>query len=358
MTISKRWIASVLLASGISLAGIGAAAAPDPSDPGDARPRPSDVPAASDDRTPDVSTEYFVESHDGFTVAYHPAARERVREVVPKLSPMRDELSRLLGVAVLEEVEIRVAAVPVELDRLSPPTGSAVALHGGFSFPDRRLVVVSLEGAEGAGEDLEVALRHQLAHLAITEAAHGAAIPAWFDEGLASHFAGAHMVSRWTELEIATLSGDPPSLAELGRGDGSRARAIAADFSRFAETEGALPPLFDGVRRGLPFERALESAFGADASHIDRAWRRDGTVRYGVVPLTLLLASCVLLALLVRRQRRRAKERTASSSRLVHHRSRARHFSRRRETKLRVPVHVADRDVPTVEHDGRYHTLH
>lgn len=353
---AKAWLAGALVAAALSVAGRAGAEA-EPAGGADARPRPSDVPAASDDRTPEVSTEYFVETHDGFTVAYHPAARERVREVVPKLSPIRDELSRLLGVAVLEEVELRVAAVPVELDRLSPPTFDAVASHGGFSFPERRLVVVSLEGADSAGEDLELALRHQLAHLAIVEATRGASMPAWFDEGLASHFAGAHTVSRWTELELATLSGDPPSLAELGRGEGPRARAIAADFSRFAESEGAIPPLLDGVRRGLPFERALESAFGADASHIDRAWRRDGTVRYGVIPLSILLVSCFVLALLVRRHRRRAKERSASASRHIHHR-RARHYARRRETKIRVPVHVADRDVPTVEHDGRYHTLH
>lgn len=357
MRAANAWLVGALVASTVSFAA-SAWADTDSAHEAEAHPRPSDVPAVSDERTPEVSTEYFVETHDGFTVAYHPAARERVREVVPKLSPIRDELSRLLGVAVLDEVEIRVAAVPVELDRLSPPTFESVATHGGFSFPERRLVVVSLEGTEGAGEDLELALRHQLAHLAIAEATHGAPVPAWFDEGLASHFAGAHAFSRWTELEIATLSGDPPSLAELGSGDGARARAISTDFSRFAEAEGAIPPLLDGVRRGLPFERALENAFGADASHIDRAWRRDGTVRYGVIPLSVFLASCVVLALLVMRQRRRAKERSATTGRHIHHRSRARHFARRRETKLRVPVHVADRDVPTVEHDGRYHTLH
>ncbi|NUP11156.1 MAG: hypothetical protein HOW73_34355 [Polyangiaceae bacterium] len=385
----RRGLATVVVGSACWLAAARAADADETDDAAAREPQPVEevhaASAPSDVRTPEVSTEYFVEHHEGWKVAYHPAARERVREVVPALAQIRDELARALGVPVLAEVELRIATLPIEVDRLVPARTQSVATHGGYSFPDRKLIVMSLGGVETAGEDLETALRHHLAHLAVSEATNGATVPAWFEEGFAMHFAGTRAWGRFADLELATFTGDPPSLVELEERNAAphvrvdqpaepseptpedparrddmhdgrdRSDALAADFVRFASEERAMPALFDGLRRGLTFDRALEDAFGSDTSEIDRAWRRDATKRYGVFPLAilaLLIASCALFIRYLRK--RRQKKRT--SPRLVLRRTRIQ--ARRRETKLRVPVHVADQELPRVEHDGRWHTLH
>lgn len=333
---------------------------------------------------PEVSTEYFVEQHGGWTVAYHPAARERVREVLPALARVRSELTERLGIEVLGDIELRIAALPFEVTRLSPSGASALTSHGGHAFPSHKLVVVSLAGAEQDGDDLESALRHHLAHLAVVEATKGATVPTWFGEGFAVHFAGSRSWGRFTDLEIATLTGDPPSLVELrepaptgdasasvphdkpGRPDAERSEALAADFVRFASNERAMPALVDGLRQGLAFDVALENAFGVDAAAIDRAWRRDTTRRYGVFPIMIFAFVVVGLALLTRYLRRRAAAKKAQSGGRSIHRGR-RLSARRREVQLmplhlrnelRVPTHIAEHDVPQVEHDGRWHTLH
>lgn len=324
-----------------------------------------------DAELPPLSQEYFTEQHDGFRIAYHPAARERVRDLITSLASLRDELARALGKPLVREVELRVAELPVELEQLAPPHEPAIASHGGLCFPARGLIVVSLGGAERDGESFEASLRHHLAHLALHEAsldASGASqVPAWFAEGFAVHFASTQRVDRVLELGKATWSGDPPSLSELSHATGAsaRERAFAADFARFTLSEGAMPALFGGLRDGLDFERAVESAFGSEPSTIDRAWRRDVTRRYAIFP-TIALCAGALAALLVlrawRRRRRAALVRSSRgvvSLRGVRGARAARHAMRRREARVRIPIHLADhRELPVVEHDGTWHTLH
>lgn len=324
-------------------------------------PRLADVACetASDagcDTKTEVFTEYFVEDHDGFRIAYHPAARERVRDVAPKLDAIRAELASLVGARVLADVEIRVAALPIEVDRLAPVVSGPA--HGGVTLVSQSLIVVSLAGSEAAGEDLEESLRHHLAHLAVAEATRGGDVPPWFEEGFAVAFARSRSWSRYAELELATLAGDPPSLAELqGSRRDARTEALAADFVRFAREEEAIAPLLQRLREGSSFDAAAEEAFGVDPSSIERAWRRDVMRRYGILPLAVLGALLLLAVLTLRwahKRRLRRKERRERNA----HRARSRVLARRRETKVRVPAHVVDHEVPRVEHDGSWHTLH
>lgn len=324
----------------------------------------------SSDGLPALSQEYFSEQHDGFVVSYHPAARERVRDVFSQLSNIRDELSRAVGKPVLADVEVRVAELPIELAQLAPSHEAAGPAHGGLSFPDQHLIVVSLDGAERVGESFDASLRHHLAHLAIIEGSLDASgtsrLPPWFAEGFAVQFASTQRVARASELGKATWSGDPPSLSELAQASPTdeRQRAFAADFARFTTSEGAMPALFGGLRDGLDFDRAVESAFGSEPSAIDRAWRRDVTRRYAIFPSIGLAVGTLaaLLALRSWRQRRKAIRlrparpiargvRTARAARLA--------IRRRELARVRIPIHLADHHkLPVVEHDGSWHTLH
>lgn len=352
---------------------------------GAARGEPVDPAAGASERSaqdagrlPDLPNEYDVHEEEGFRVAYHPAARDRVRELLPQLPRIREELEARLGTPVLAEVEIRLAAMPIELDRLLPSDAAHAEaprrpiVAEGYADADRRLVVLSLGPELRTAGEVEQALRFTLAQIAIAEAAGAHAPPTWYQRGFADHFAERDRLSRLWQLERTTLGPTAPSLEELGQasarceqpGAGEacpRVRALAADFARFSEVQEArVPVLFARLRNGLTWPEALEGSFAADTATIERAWQRDTGRRHGWYPLLMFvgllgLVYGVVRALLARRRgtkRAVAKEPTLSGQR--------RSFRRplRRGAKVRPPVLRPAHGVPKIEHDGSWHTLH
>jgi hypothetical protein len=311
---------------------------------------------------PPPPSEYLVHEGEGFFVAYHPGARERVRALLPQLTRIRQELRTAVGSDVLAEVHVRVVAVSLEIPRVAPDAPPLES--GGAIVPESSVVVVSGEGAAGTA-GLEQAIRHQFAHLALNEAAGGADVPSWFEEGFATNFARESRAARLSTIEAAVLSGEPPSLAALSDDAASEEeRAFAADFARFAALEpGRVPTLLGSLRDGLPFDRALESAFGARVGTIDRSWREDVSRRYAFFPVALLGLLMWLAVFVVGRLKKRraaaAAERTGARPRRL--RARTLHRAVRGDTHTATIDVGARRDganVPKVEHDGNWHTLH
>ncbi len=313
---------------------------------------------ASAGSPPPPPSEYLEHDSDGFFVAYHPGTRERVRGLLPQLTQIRAELRSAVGTEVLSAVHVRVVALPLELGRVAPDAPALEA--GGAVMTDESLVIVSGDGSPGR-DGLERSLRHQLAHLALFEATGGAEVPSWFQEGFAVQFAREDRAARLQSIELAVLAGAPPSLGSLGESATPEQRAFAADFARFAALEPErVPALLSGLRGGLPFDRALESAFGARAGSIDRGWREDLSRRYAFFPVALLgLFLWLAVAIIGRLRRRRAVaagERTSVRPRRLRARTlRARDVL---PTEAGAPVRRDGVTVPKVEHDGNWHTLH
>lgn len=326
---------------------------------------------------PDLPSEYDVREADGFRVAFHPAARDRVSALMPQLPAIRDELSRRLGVPVLATVEIRVASMPLELERLAPE-GAPAAPDLDGAYPGLNLALVSLTPGESV--ELEQEIRYRLALLATAEA--GAA-PRWLSFGFADHFAGRARSDRFFALERRTLAGeDSPALARLsasacfapgaplhGRGlakppfpdDCAEDRALAADFARFSESQPErLPALFASLRDGTSFGDALAASFGGDsAGAIERAWLRDRARVHGWYPLLGLVGLLGLLGVLARLwlARRRAAAGGAEREPRPTQRRSFRRLRRRAPAKRPLLVRP-EHGVPKIEHDGRWHTLH
>jgi hypothetical protein len=298
-----------------------------------------------------------------------------VRSLEATVAAIRAELSAQLGVEVLRTVEIRVAAAPVEMARLAPAErlgGNAFA----FAFRDARLVVMSASASRSLdAPDLEGLLRHALAHLALDEALGDRPVPPWFHEGYAAHVSGEDTLSRARTLTAAALQRRLVSVREIeqsfpeGAPDGSIADAEAADFARFlVERPGPerFAALIGKIRGGAAFDAALGEAYGEGAEQVELVWRRELARRYGFVPVlggATLGWAVIALALFMRRlDRHRAlaalqKQRAPGERRPRPARETRARPARLDDEALAEPV-IAEPEVPKIEHDGRWHTLH
>ncbi|WP_437333618.1 peptidase MA family metallohydrolase [Sorangium sp. So ce394] len=359
-----------------------------PSRAASAAPRVYDAPAAAESgaaapSVPPPPPEYLTQDLGWIELAYHPSTRDRVRPLFSRADAVRAELGALLGrEALAAPVKVRIAASPAELDRLVP--GGVAGPATAVSFGALRLAILSDAPRLGVdAPDLESAFRHALAHLALDEATGGAPIPRWFHEGFAAHAAGDGFAGRAQRLSIAALRGRllpldelEASLSDAGDTAGSLALAQAADVVRYLvdiERRQRFARALDEVRAGAPLAAALEVAYASTDRELELAWRADVARRYGFVPV--LAGSLLLIALVVagklavqRLRARRSLPPPAPRRRLRAAREAVemRHRSSRPSTAQLVATLGArhrgdgdgDADVPKVEHNGQWHTLH
>jgi hypothetical protein len=377
-------VALVLLATALALAGPRASAATH---------RPYDAPSAQGSRSvvPPLPTGYLEHHEAGVTFAYHPSAHERVRASIATVMRTRAAMTEELGREVLPKLEIRVAAVPEEMRSLGP-TEDVPSYAPAVVFSKERLVVTSLGSPRSLEPtDLATTLRHALAHAALDEAADHKPVPLWLHEGYAVHVAGDAAAMRAEALVVATLkkrliplaaleSSFPPDAPET-----SLAYAEAADLVRFLTDKprrASFAAAVERVRAGEPFERALAAAYDADLATIEQSWRKDLGRRHGFLPVFLVGASVWALAALVIFLRRAAERRKLSPAepprkpaRVLVAEAAPPAEPSRIETRERAPASVPslrvsmeregrgkpmvpETDVPKVEHDGDWHTLH
>ncbi|HEX6052371.1 MAG TPA: hypothetical protein VFZ21_24065, partial [Gemmatimonadaceae bacterium] len=190
------------------------------------------------------------------------------------------------------------------------------------AFPEsNRIVMQGRSAGSGAGNPLEV-LRHELAHLALSEAL-GKLPPRWFDEGYASY--AANEVGRDAVLgaNLALLFRGMPPLDSLDRGfeagslraEGSYALAYRAVAELAAlDRERGLTLFFRYWKETGSFDRAVRDAFGITQARFEEIWQRRTRRRYGGLALfaDLSVAAAVTLFLVlpfyvIRRRRDRLR---------------------------------------------------
>ena len=350
---------------------------------------------AAADTSGSLPAAYEGEDDGWLKLAYDPSTRGRVHDMVPRLAEMRAELRAALGTEVLSELEIRVAASDAELAHLGPDESDDAATHkGGASFTAEHLVLLSAgPSLDGTPRDLESGARYHLARLALAEATvRPEAVPPWFAEGFATNFSHEGEGARATEIMVSNALHRLPHVADLERPtyapdqDDTRA-AFAAEVARFlgeADNGQALPEALARVRAGETFDIAVGTAIRGDMGTLDRAFRRNIAKRYALVPVLFL--SALLWALLaaagwVRRRRQARSSRAASrflearpvrairvesvprpdaleGIDLPRAASREGEVSRKRAIDVEAKRAPADIDVPVIEHDDGWHTLH
>jgi hypothetical protein len=335
---------------------------------------------------PELTPEYASFEERGVKLVFHLLARDRAHVLLARALAARAELSADLGRDVLGNVEIRVAAMPAQMGALAPPELPPAAAAA--AFRDLHLVVMSLGSPMPQDAvDLEERLRHALAHLALDEAVEGREVPRWFHEGFAVRVSGEEGAMRAETLCVAALRDRLLGLRDVAArfpegpaGSGSIAAAEAADFVRFlseAPQRQRFPVLIERLREGRSFEGALAAAYDGDLDRLDARFRKDLARRYSFVPVlggATVLWVLVALGVVIRR-RRLARLRAEAGGRRWGQRAPFAGASGRAPGERRAPVPRAPRlaveeeddivqamppdpEVPKVEHDGRWYTLH
>lgn len=377
---------------------------------GPALPGPIDTPDLQrDDITllpvPSLPPDFEAADKGWIRFAYPASERDRVQPIIDVASDARGALSSELGVDVLDHVDVRVARTPTELRAIAPRVIAPAHRTTAVAYVRARMIVLSIEAAQPSDmPDLTDMFRHELAHLALFDAVRGQPLPTWFQEGYASHASGQSAILRTATLWRAVLADRLQPVADLDRASpaqpvaDSATSAQAAEFVEFLVRRGeprAFTTLIDRVAVGEPFDLATKAAYASNARGLEFEWREQLRKRYRHTLLLLGIASLSLLALAAmawswRRHRLRSQraERRCAPAQAVSDSMSDDTLPEVRRIKLiprppspppfdtapgtparqgqpdalESPVPdspvVARSEIPKVEHDGLWHTLH
>ncbi|HVY30046.1 MAG TPA: peptidase MA family metallohydrolase [Polyangiaceae bacterium] len=364
------------------------------------REAPADAPRsqAGQLRLPDVPAGFNTYDGGWIKFVYHPSIRERVQPLIADAPTVRTSLTEWVGQPVLSEVRVMVARTPGEMATLAPPNAPYPDYAAGVAYPEIGLVLLTVKPVHAnVQQDLNEVFRHELAHVALEDAVAGRPIPRWFNEGFAVMASGETSFVRMSTLVNATFSGRLLSLAQLERtfpsneDDAGVAYAQAADVVRFLVRRQELHRfrgLVSRLRDGETMDGALLNSYGEETTSLETEWRDDVTRRYAFFPAlgsgSLVWAGTLGLFALGWRKKRKKAQATLARWR----KEEAAEDEMRKRLALRVDtsgpsprVHIVlarnqaddsappsvppamlqklpDVEVPKVEHDGQWHTLH
>ena len=226
------------------------------------------------------------------------------------------------GIGALPDRPIRLILAPTRQGYDSLTRGRLPLWSQGAAFPDAGTVVLL---TDQPADRLTVALRHELAHLALRWHI-GRAAPLWFEEGYAAVAAG-----EWDRLDALRLNwqlarGVRMNLDEVdralrgARGDAEAGYALATTAVLLLHRWGGragLDPLIANLARAGSFDAALRATYHVTEGDFEERWQRDVGSRYGWVSWAAAMGlfwtavGAVLVALVVLRRRRDRVRRAA-----------------------------------------------
>jgi len=323
----------------------------------------------------------FQRIDDGWLVLEFPSSvRDRATSLAADAEEFRTRIAGDLGQPVLEHALMRIARDPEQMKGLAPEGAPVPEYASGVAWPALHLAILSMQAPRTwEATDLPELARHELMHLALTDAVGGRQLPRWFDEGLAVHESGEAWTARLQTLWQATLSKSLVPFDDLDHGfpaEGSEAGiayAESADVVRFLmrdDDRARFGSLVQRVRAGTAFDRALGDAYDTDLRKLEYEWRLDVSHRFGLLPAVTggtalwgLISVLAIVAFVKRRKRAKlkleqwAREEAEMDAAEVAARERMEREKGIPGEEDAVPPHMRP-GVPIIEHEGRWYTVH
>jgi hypothetical protein len=334
-------------------------------------------------RLPPVASGFGTYDGGWIKFTFHPSARERIEPLIADADRIRHELGERLGQTVLKSVRVDIARTPGEMETLAPVGAPYPSYADGVAYSEIGLVLLTLNPRyANADFNLERVFSHELAHVALYDAVGEREVPRWFNEGFAVMASGETSFDRMWQLWQATLADRLIPLSEVERSfpsdenKASIAYAEAVDVVRFLvrrQEAHRFRALVQGLKDGRDLDASVRQAYAIDLVSLESEWREDVAKRYTFWPV--LFSGTAVWALVLglflfgwRKRRKRAK---ATLERWARDEAREDALRRLREearvhivlspqaTGTPLPPAVPDPvEVPRVQHDGEWHTLH
>ena len=244
--------------------------------------------------TEDVLTGYqILPSADGSFVIFYPPHLGRMAQDVDRLlEESARDIKRELGLETISTIKVILASDARTYEILHK--GAIPEWGIAFSNLDPQVLGINVDLVVRNPHPLSAVMRHELAHLLLTQRVKGAAVPTWFMEGLAMRLAGAWSLSDEWRLMMLAGGRDIPYL-EVMKGPFPRAAEEAAlcyGISYRAvdkllrDSPGTLLTLTAFVRDTGDFEGAFASTYGMSTYEfggklyveMDRRYRTAGII--------------------------------------------------------------------------------
>jgi hypothetical protein len=358
---------------------------------------PVDVagPGGVDLALPDAPEGYLREQRDHVRWEYPAQATSVARDLQEVFAAQWPRVVEELGGSTDGDLVIRVGRNPEEMRALAPIGQPPPAYASGVAYPARGLILLTLAAPETwERPDVASVLVHELSHVALHRAVNGNEVPRWFTEGVAIYQAHEQNLERTRTLWGGTVGGRLLPFEQLSEGFPSQAHRVNLAYAQSADFVRWLRARDDGDRKfrevirrlrdGQAFQTALERTYSVTLTTLEEDWHAGLEERFQALPLLVgsgglwvLAAFLIVIAYARRRGRDREKyqewdreERDALiaaqsllTSRLASHTTSGPSPTTPEddnEVLYVVPAEPRFRDssVPTVEHDGRSHTLH
>jgi hypothetical protein len=314
--------------------------------------------------------------HGWLTLELPASVDDRAPELLRDADQFKARLTETFGHPLLGKAIVRIGRNPEQMAELAPRDLPPPSYATGVAYGPLHLVVLSLQAPQTwEAPNLVELLRHELTHLALSDAVERHRLPRWFDEGVAIHESGELWWDRSKTLGEAVIAHHVIPLAELDHfaSEGSEvtvAYAESADFVRFLlrdSDRARFASVLGRVRAGNPFDRALADAYGTDLRKLEYEWHEDLSQRFSVIPMLTgggviwaLIAVLAVVAWLKRR--RRAREKLAEWAREEAAMEAAQARARQRDAAEEEPAAGMPPGsmpgIPVVEHEGRWYTVH
>ncbi len=361
---------------------------------------------------PRIPADFSTYDSGWLSMRYHPSLAAKVDVLQRQANTVKEELVQLLDAPVLEHVEVVIGRTPGEMETLAPEGARLPRYAAGVAFSEQSLVLLTAASRyPGERHELLEVFRHELAHIALHDAVGRRNVPRWFNEGFAVHASKEAETARLQSLWTATLAGRLIPLQQLTKSfpssadSASVAYAQAADVVRYLmRTDDAhrFAALIGRLKHGQEFSSALADAYSTDLYALEKQWRQDVARRYTFWPvifggsLVWFGALGLMIAAYVRRKRQAQKKmavwareealedarqrlaqavlqsagqwsnqgsggvRIVVATQTVPHPTESQPGQDRAVTNVSLPSGQRDalRPVPTIEHEGRRHTLH
>ena len=363
---------------------------------------PTDVPAGwSVDAPPIVlpaaPEDHVTERRGSITWSFPAAATSEARDLSDRLPEIWARIEGDLGGTIDDTLVIRIARDPDEMRALAPVGIPPPAYATGVAYPHGGVILLSLTApASWERPNMEALLAHELSHVALRRAVNGHPVPRWFTEGLAIYQAGEYGLERAKTLWSAAVAGNVVPLSELSAGFPSRPHRVNVAYAQSADmvafmrrdvrAERSFRILVRKLGEGVAFDEAVRTSYFVTLGTLERDWHESLSERFQTMPLLVTgtgvwaLLSVLLVFAYMRRRRRNRKrldawaveeaaeeEALARAERAVAEQLRAREQEQlevaETEEELRIlvqdePPQGREAGVPTIEYEGRNHTLH